>query len=455
MRQQTGFSSGSNNSHLFIIMELFQFSKKAGCYYCGKQEGITREHVPPKVLFQNFECDKITVPACPAHNFIKSEDDEKILLGLAMIVESGLIDFPNHNILNETVISEMGYLKEKFSKAYSIASRTTVWNEPKPDLPSEATLISNSAVEAWIRQITAGLVWAVIGKHEPSINWDAAIVFSPFFYPLPLYSEEDATLASITLLGKKHELDSLTWHTGWSHHQRAYPRDIYRFEVSFDECQQFPETNMIFRHVFYNGASEWFLGVRVPGTTLDAVLRGTKEVRSQHSPSKKQFKKPDNSEGIVKIEKSTEHPGWSRLPQSLIEEIRKQLGNDFETLTKLGEEHGLFNQAYFSKPKIKLILSNTERVTLLGNLICSLGNQLGQRGKLSEAEIAFQISIKLNSEQPFPHFSLAYLYDYQGKNEQAVLPAKEALRLLLRSPEIYNDVDSQKVILWLYNLLNM
>jgi len=66
------------------------------CYMC-EDDGVTREHVPPKCLFpeakdldegENYRVNLITVPSCKAHNTAKSKDDEYILFFLAANVVS-------------------------------------------------------------------------------------------------------------------------------------------------------------------------------------------------------------------------------------------------------------------------------------------------------------------------------------------------------------------------------
>ena len=47
------------------------------CVYCGSEENITREHIPPKALFPPPKpSNLITVPACNTCNGKKSIDDE-------------------------------------------------------------------------------------------------------------------------------------------------------------------------------------------------------------------------------------------------------------------------------------------------------------------------------------------------------------------------------------------
>ncbi len=48
------------------------------CYQCD-QNGITKEHVPPKSFFLDFKRENlVTVPACPAHNNYNAKDVEYV-----------------------------------------------------------------------------------------------------------------------------------------------------------------------------------------------------------------------------------------------------------------------------------------------------------------------------------------------------------------------------------------
>lgn len=47
---------------------LKQFSKNSPCYYCGAPPPSSREHAPVRAMFEAFDCDSITVPACDEHN---------------------------------------------------------------------------------------------------------------------------------------------------------------------------------------------------------------------------------------------------------------------------------------------------------------------------------------------------------------------------------------------------
>ena len=54
-----------------------QEESKKVCVYCGSNEKLTRDHIPPKCLFNKpFPQDLITVPSCYQCNWRASSDDE-------------------------------------------------------------------------------------------------------------------------------------------------------------------------------------------------------------------------------------------------------------------------------------------------------------------------------------------------------------------------------------------
>jgi hypothetical protein len=54
------------------------------CIYCGKGEGITRDHIPPKSLFASPRPRPVTVPCCERCRKSQSLDDEYFVRMIAM-----------------------------------------------------------------------------------------------------------------------------------------------------------------------------------------------------------------------------------------------------------------------------------------------------------------------------------------------------------------------------------
>ncbi|OHE03676.1 hypothetical protein [Sulfurimonas sp. RIFOXYB12_FULL_35_9] len=74
------------------------------CYMCDKPAS-TKEHVPPKCLFpekkdigeDKYKKDLITVPSCPEHNTMKSDDDEFLMVSLAGMMGNNSIGYIHAN----------------------------------------------------------------------------------------------------------------------------------------------------------------------------------------------------------------------------------------------------------------------------------------------------------------------------------------------------------------------
>ncbi len=58
--------------------------KPEACTYCGEENNLTKDHIPPKCLFQSPKPQLITVPACQQCNLQASKDDEYFKAMLAM-----------------------------------------------------------------------------------------------------------------------------------------------------------------------------------------------------------------------------------------------------------------------------------------------------------------------------------------------------------------------------------
>jgi hypothetical protein len=73
------------------------------CYYCGvtlkKGKNKTKEHIPPKMFFNAFDCDSITVPSCSEHNMSKAGDDQVFISGFIQSLNEGLDDRKNISYL--------------------------------------------------------------------------------------------------------------------------------------------------------------------------------------------------------------------------------------------------------------------------------------------------------------------------------------------------------------------
>ena len=164
-------------------MRLHQFSKKEPCYYCGAPPPSTKEHAPPEMMFDGFDCDSITVPACEAHNTSKSGRDRAIVTAISILAYQVWKQDANDRNLTPNVIKAVKNLEPNFSRAETeVGLRDFLVNPPSGLLNSLPYTKSSVNPENWIRQLTAALVWSAIGKYNSRIEWDKANAWSPTRY---------------------------------------------------------------------------------------------------------------------------------------------------------------------------------------------------------------------------------------------------------------------------------
>lgn len=106
----------------------------------------------------------------------------------------------------------------------------------------------------WMRQLTAGLVWSVMGEWILENDFKNAWVYSPDFFsgPTPLQPIEFLHKV-VKNQSSKFFFDSLVWKTGWPSGNNNYPSEIFFFELSFiDNTEQWDGRNVIFKYRFYS-----------------------------------------------------------------------------------------------------------------------------------------------------------------------------------------------------------
>ncbi len=259
-----------------------QFNKNKPCYYCGAPPPSSREHAPVKSMFEAFDCDSITVPACDKHNSAKSLNDRAIvtffLRGLHTCFKSGT--------LTKDVLRAFEVAERSLRNAREVTLRPLVM-DPLGKLNTPLSHIDEAAkVKAWMRQLTAALIWSVVGKRDTTIKWDEAIVWSPEFVPdTGLLSVEEAGIQLERLQSIKANVDRLAvqWRPGWSSYPREYPRDIYRFELSFLPSQYLlrdgNNLGILFRHWFY-GQFSWYVWFTTSQQTKLTLVDTVKKIHS-------------------------------------------------------------------------------------------------------------------------------------------------------------------------------
>lgn len=241
---------------------LKQFRKNKRCYYCGAPPPSSREHAPIEAMFEGFSCDSITVPSCDKHNTEKNLDDRAII---EFLIKGSFIGL-RYGSLTSNILKAIAITESKLGNANEVTLRSWV-NDPQGKVNSLLSYVDNRIdIKAWMRQLTAALVWSATGDFDEAIEWDKATVWSPEFVPSKgdILEIEQAGLELQKLQTTKAEVlkASTWWWRGWSAEPRNYPPDIYRFEISFLPSQYFLQGDnkleIIFRHWFYSKYS-WYV----------------------------------------------------------------------------------------------------------------------------------------------------------------------------------------------------
>jgi len=223
------------------------------CYYCGTQ-ALSYEHAPPRQMFKGFPCDSITVPSCDEHNSQKCADDQAVVSAF-LIPLSNCLDKcgPDKHSLEPDVVRAILVARPSFVRAKRKARSRPLFRGPRgapSDLPDVCYLDRSVDLYAWIRQLTAALVFDGTLAFDPTIAWDEAIAWSREWVP---EMERPASAGDAALLFERRReigalLERFSWQDGWSAYPRPYPPNIYRFWLCIE-----PEPRKVgFKHVFYN-----------------------------------------------------------------------------------------------------------------------------------------------------------------------------------------------------------
>ena len=134
--------------------------------------------------------------------------------------------------------------------------------------------LGKKVIQDWIKELTAALVWSLIGFYEPDLKWDESFVWSPGFFqssgPFLLENAQQIIKGNNKL---EQYYNDFTWYDGWSAFPKKYPADIYSFDVSFPKDKELPEADYLaFRHIFYNRTSVWYLWIKNPPQSILKTL---------------------------------------------------------------------------------------------------------------------------------------------------------------------------------------
>jgi hypothetical protein len=233
-------------------------------------------------MFNGFEGDSITVPSCEKHNEAKSARDRGIITAIIWTAYQESKRNPTSSILTPNVVKAIQLLEPNFPQAkHEVRLRNILVRPPSDlDVPFPYTQPGINP-RGWIRQLTAALVWSVVGKYDPQTRWDKAGPWSPGIITenIPIEVEEAAFL-SFRNQNVEMELNALPWHKGWSSEPRRYPEDIYSFDICvLESLEEWDGTEIMFRHRFYNDTSVWYIGITTSYETKYCILNTLKNVQ--------------------------------------------------------------------------------------------------------------------------------------------------------------------------------
>ncbi len=254
-------------------MKLIPYSKKQSCYYCGALGPSLREHAPPKMMFAKFDCDSITVPSCDKHNTEKSIGDRAVITAMIMSASQMLKNNLGSN-LTPNVITAIKHAEPDFNQAKKEVELRDFLIDPPEGLDIQLPYTKQSRnIRRWVRQLTAALVWSIIGRYEPKLHWGEALALSS---GLVETTEAITSERAVFLLQEQHSAEEqfreMPWKPGWSAVPKKYPADIYSFDLCFpDDTQNFEGMNVVFRHRFYNSTSVWYVLFKATPEIINAL----------------------------------------------------------------------------------------------------------------------------------------------------------------------------------------
>jgi hypothetical protein len=242
------------------MLKLKRFSKIKPCYYCGARSNPSiREHAPPATMFTGFNCDRITVPSCSLHNNEKDDKDQAIVIWLLLAMYQ---TDKNGFSITENVKRAIEIAQDHFAQAKKDVSLRPLLASPTnfPEMAYIHETEERRIIRPWMCQLTAALVWSVIGEWMPTNDFESAWVYShDFISSHEPMQHEDYEREKAKAQRSKTFFDSLAWNRGWPSGKNNYPSDIFSFDLSFiDNSEQWDGRNMIFRYRFYN-SMRWYV----------------------------------------------------------------------------------------------------------------------------------------------------------------------------------------------------
>lgn len=207
-------------------------------------------------MFVDFECDGITVPACPVHNSNKSGSDRTIITALIRSLDQMRLKEHKPDTFSSNVDKAIRLLKPNYRQANNLLSMEPYLLDAIDELAIDLPYLeADIQTPNWIKQITAALLWSAIGEYDSATDWANAWAWSPHFVKVagPINTSEAREKAIRNVTTETKIDNSFAWFQGWSAHPRPYPSDIFRFEISFvKKSEDWDGKQVIFKHFFYS-----------------------------------------------------------------------------------------------------------------------------------------------------------------------------------------------------------
>jgi hypothetical protein len=219
------------------------------------------------MMFKHFPHCSITVPACTEHNTEKTNRDQSIVTAIVMLARQYLDTHPQSQLLTPNVRKSIALLETAFHQAKNqVQLRNYLVSHTASTTSSLPYIQPSVQIVQWTRELTAALMWSILGHRDSVCNWDDARSWSHSYHsklPDPICVDDtDATRKALEYWADKEEFESflngLPWTRGWS--AGYYPEDIYFFETYLDKiCKDDIAAIVYFRHRFFNGLVTWLV----------------------------------------------------------------------------------------------------------------------------------------------------------------------------------------------------
>ena len=241
-------------------LRLYQFNQNKACFFCGAPGPSSKEHAPPKKFFEDAACGSITVPACRQHNSAKAGSDNAIKAALLRGVDE-MISKGVKKDASDAVRRAIDGMKDKYRQANCLVTMKPFVSDHPDDAGVSLPFLDKAAeIEAWVKMLTAALLWSVTGTHDSGSDWVNALAFSPSYLPArrdaPLTPESIAGIHDRNLYTWRNLEESGDWRHGWQPYPDPFPADIYRFDVCLLATNG--GKTAIFKHHFF-GAHPYYV----------------------------------------------------------------------------------------------------------------------------------------------------------------------------------------------------